>query len=382
MDVEKAAFPLEWLFWGLLIGFGWWVFGLTVVYSLPASVYLGFLVIKKQIRGVFPVWIVAGVLIGSSPWWGYALAHGMHALLGELGGSAIAGVEGVSYPLQILKHAANVALLGSTVVLGFRPPWETAWLGLPLIPFVMLIWAAVFIQSTKRLIKGEFPAPAWVIAGISLFLIIAFVFSPFGADPSGRYFLPLSVPLALFASNWILSLKDQIAGLHVRWARWGFIACLIGFHLWGSLQSALRFPPGLTTQFYKITQLDQRYMPELMDFLRNHNELRGYTNYWVTYPLSFLSSEEIIFTPRLPYHTDFRYTSRDIRYSTYDDLVETSSRVAYITSRNPGLDDYIHEQFSHKKLTWDDAWIGDFHIFYNLSAPIRPNEIGLGESMP
>ena len=51
-------------------------------------------------------------------------------------------------------------------------------------------------------------------------------------------------------------------------------------------------PPGITTQFNPVTQIDQRQTAKLITFLRENDERYGYTNYWVSYPLAFLSQEK------------------------------------------------------------------------------------------
>jgi hypothetical protein len=119
-----------------------------------------------------------------------------------------------------------------------------------------------------------------------------------------------------------------------------------------------------------------------MAFLREHGETSGYSNYWVAYPLAFRSAEELIYVPRLPYHTDFRYTTRDDRYPSYGEMVSRAGHVAYITTRHPSLDQYLQDRFLKQGLTWQEAQIGDFHVFYNLSRVIRPEEIGLGVTTP
>jgi hypothetical protein len=149
--------------------------------------------------------------------------------------------------------------------------------------------------------------------------------------------------------------------------------------LWGNIQCARRFPPGLTTQFYAPTIIDHRADQALIDFLRQEGETRGYSNYWVAYPLAFHSEEEIIFVPRLPYHLDLRYTPRDDRYAPYAAMVDQSQRVAYITTRNPALDDYLRTHFAGLGVQWQEKQIGDYQIYYQLSRSVRPQEIGLGD---
>ncbi|MEP7357173.1 MAG: hypothetical protein ABI847_08035, partial [Anaerolineales bacterium] len=129
-----------------------------------------------------------------------------------------------------------------------------------------------------------------------------------------------------------------------------------------------------------VAQVDQRSLVELMNFLRANGGIRGYTNYWIAYPLAFESHEDLIFVPRLPYHADLRYTPRDDRYLPYDALVADSPRVAYITSRNPALNARLKTGFLKLGVSYREQLIGDFDVFYALSARVTPGQLGLGEA--
>jgi 4-amino-4-deoxy-L-arabinose transferase-like glycosyltransferase len=391
LPVGKSADYWLWAFLGLLIGLGLWAFGLTLVYSLPALVYL--LVVEiyayRMSRGAgeggtarrwFAPWLalLAGALLGSAPWWGYALQNGLEKLVGELGGGAIAGVEQMPWVFQVAWHLISLLMLGSLVTFGLRPPWEVTWLALPLLPFVLLFWMAVVVYIIRRLrLSNPFFAAQALLVGVMLTLLAGFIFTSFGADPSGRYFLPLAIPLALFAAAMILDLRE-------RWGAWAFalVALLLVYNLLGTIQSARRNPPGITTQFYSPAQVDHRAMPELIEFLRENGESRGYSNYWVAYPLAFLSDETLIFVPRLPYHPDFRYTERDDRYPAYDEQVAQAEQVAYITTNHPDLDERLRQGFSGLGVSWREARIGDYQVFYALSRAVRPAEMGLGSTTP
>ncbi len=373
----KIKSTVWWLAFGLLAGLGLWANGLTLIYTIPAGVMILMQAIqRRRLKASLGRIALAfgGFLLGSSAWWWFALDQGFASLFQELLGSAVA-VEAGGWLARTWNHLINLLLLGATVTLGFRPPWGTAWLGLPLIPIVLLIWGVVFVQWKRLLSPEKSPCRLayWLLAGVCLTLAAGFMFTSFGVDPSGRYFIPLVVPLSLVAS----AVFQQ--ALHKRrvWGRIGF-ALLLGFHLWGTVQSALRFPPGITTQFYAPAQVDHRRMDDLIDFLKSEGITRGYTNYWVAYPLAFLSKEELIFIPRLAYHPDLRYTSRDDRYPPYRQLVAASSEVAYITTRNPALDALIVSGFVNSGVAWQEIWIGDYHLFYNLSRPVQPAELRLG----
>jgi hypothetical protein len=156
------------------------------------------------------------------------------------------------------------------------------------------------------------------------------------------------------------------------------LSLILAYSLWGTVQGILSFPPGLTTQFDVITSANPRTIHDLSSFLEAHGETRGYTNYWVAYPLAFFSNEELIFVPRLPYHLDFSYTTRDDRYAPYDQIVASSLRVAYITTNFPDLDEYLRAKFTSLGIEWDEEQIGDFHVFFDLSTPVRVDEVDLG----
>jgi hypothetical protein len=136
-------------------------------------------------------------------------------------------------------------------------------------------------------------------------------------------------------------------------------------------------PPGITTQFEAITQVDHRYDAELIEFLRAHGGTRGYANYWVAYPIAFLSQEEIVLVPRLPYKADLRYTSRDNRYAPYGELVEASPTVVYVTTNHPMLDRLLRERFTALGVSFREVQIGSYHVFYDLSRKVTPADLTL-----
>jgi hypothetical protein len=150
------------------------------------------------------------------------------------------------------------------------------------------------------------------------------------------------------------------------------------FNLWGTVQAVRDTPPGITTQFDAVTQIDHAYDQQLIAFLEEQGEEFGYTNYWVAYPLAFHSGENLVYVPHLPYHQDLRYTSRDDRYYPYTIEVEGASQAAYITAKNPPLDERIREGFESLGLNWREALIGDYRVYYQISSKVDPGQIGLG----
>jgi hypothetical protein len=211
-----------------------------------------------------------------------------------------------------------------------------------------------------------------ILWGICITLFLGFVLTPFGGDPSGRYFLPLYLPLFVFTAQVLTALHERVG----HWA-WILLGTVLVFNLIGTAQAASTNPPGITTQFEAITQVDHRYDAELMDFLRAHNGTRGYANYWVAYPIAFLSGEEIILAPRLPYKVDLRYTPRDDRYDPYGEQVEASPTAVYVTTNHPTLDDLLSKRFARLGVDVKERQIGSYHIFYDLSRKVEPGELAL-----
>jgi hypothetical protein len=359
--------------WGVLSGLGFWAFGLTLIYILPTGCYLLYRRWRLDgrtsiMQALLPAFF--GFTVGASPWIVWGLSYGPNALLQELLGSAVAGASSGSFLKDLGARFVNFVLFGATVILGFRPPWQVRWLALPLLPFTFTVWGILFLVGVRRLRRSSPGYRAFrMIASVPALLLLGFLLTPFGSDPSGRYFLPMGVFLSLLAAAAFA--RDE---LDMRWG-WVMLAVLLATHLWGHVESALRNPPGITTQFDPVSWIDHSHDEDLIEFLQEQGEARGYTNYWVAYPLAFLSSEDLIYIPRLPYHHDFRYTARDDRYALYDDLIDESGRIAYITTNHEALDRYLRRAFTEARVSWEEKRVGDYHIYYDLSAPIRPEDM-------
>ncbi len=373
-----------WLYavWGMVAGIAFWTFGLTLVYILPAICLLAWRDAHRAPRRAalagWPLAIAGGVL-GMAPWLGWAIIHSPGTLVGELLGSAIAGASPSSLPQAWLEHLRNLLLLGGSVTLGFRPPWDARWLALPLLPFVLAVWAAVFLHAVTLLRRrGPALAGTWMITGVALATLVGFVLTPFGADPSGRYFLPLAFPLAFFLGSLVADLRPRVGRL----AAVSLVLLVVAYNLWSTIECVRRDPPGLTTQFDPVARVNARGYKELIDFLEIHGERAGYTNYWVAYPLAFLSEERLVFVPRLPYHEDFRYTARDDRYPPYGATVAASPRVAYITTNHPALDESLRRSLAQQGVEFSEASVSGFRVFYSLSERVTPEALGVPNPSP
>ena len=366
------------LLWSILAGFSFWVFGLSLVYSIPVIILTLHNFLKtKQIQqiGTYLFVFLLGIIIGAMPWLFFAFREGSTVLLAELAGGAIADTNASLFLLQPLRRLSNLLLLGGTAIFGLRPPWGVQWMMLPLIPFVMIFWLMAIYYSIRKMAIERYQPGYLLVYLLGIILILGFIFTPYGGDPSGRYFLPLIVPMAIIGADFLVTqFSDK------KYAQIALLVLVLVFDLGGTVQSVIKTPPGITTQFDEITQIDHENIDELIVFLQSNKITRGYSNYWVAYPLAFLSDEQILYVPRLPYHEDFRYTARDDRYLPYTKIVQKSSDIGYITTKHEPLNEYLRDKFLSKGITWNEERIGDYQIFYNLSRAIHPHEMGLGNT--
>jgi hypothetical protein len=364
--------------WGVLSGFAFWTFGLTLVFSLPAI----FLLAAQWVRGSVRSFVLrggavlAGALAGSTPLIVWAFRNSPGLLVQEMLGSAIAGASSPTFLQSVLAHGLNLILFGPTVVIGARPPWGTDPLALPLLPFAVTFWVVAVFYVLRN---GRMAIPdgtvSRLLTGVVATVALGFIFTPFGGDPSGRYFLPLAAGLALVGGAFIAYVRRRRGQ---GWAA-AVMAVPLAFSVWGCLQTARIQPPGITTQFDPAARRDTAHDLDLLAFLQDRGETRGFTTYWISYPLAFLSRESMVFIPRLPYHPDFRYTARDDRYPAYDSLVAASPRVAYITSGQPWLDSFLREAFEAGEIGYSETQIADYHVFHDLSRRVTPTDLGLIE---
>ncbi|MFQ5921957.1 MAG: hypothetical protein ACE5M4_03870 [Anaerolineales bacterium] len=356
--------------WGFLAGLGFWAFGLTLVYTIPTSI----LVLRKLWNSRAKlVTTIATFLLGALPWISEGVGRGFDPFLNELLGEAIAKASSGGFS-SVMEHSVNLLLFGPTVIFGLRAPWSAELIAVPLAPVALIFWAAVLVYGVSRLrMHDEARVGRWMLAGVMITLVAGFLLTPFGADPSGRYFLPLSVPLALMAGEAINEL------LIPRFGKWAYAALgfVLIFNLWGDVQTAIENPPGITTQFDPIAQVDHSFLPALVEFLEAEEEWTGYSNYWVAYPLAFLSDERIIYTPGLPYHQDFRYTDRDDRYSPYGEVVAQSPSTAFITTHFPELNRTLRVGLLQRDIEFEETSIGPYTVFHGLSKPVSPDQLGV-----
>jgi hypothetical protein len=248
-----------------------------------------------------------------------------------------------------------------------RFPWSGGYF-VPAVGLVVLaVYGAAVWRAARRgdaLAEGGRLLTAGMLGGFA----VIFVASTFGADPTGRYFLPLNLPLAILAGSLVEAVGRAGRG---RWALAGGLAVLlVGYPAAGQMAAGSQ-PPGFTTQFDPVSHLPNDSDAELMAFLEANDLQHGYTNYWIAFRLAFLSGERLQYSAALPYKDDLSYNPADNRYSAYAVAADGAERVAFITSNLPALDTRLAEMFRAEGLIYREERIGPFRIYYDF-APGRP----------
>ena len=356
---------LRYLLFGLVAGFAFWTFPLILIYLIPISIGL----LVRQRWRAWRGYALAGLglLVGSAPWW-LALIQSGGALIAELTGSAVASsVAAPTWVASLAIRLLNFFLFGASAWFGLRYPWSADFV----LPALGLLVLAIYFGALVHAVRRG-PRILWGMIGV---LLLTFLLTPFGGDPSGRYFLPLYLPLVIFTARllqWICNEKKMFGAL--------LLILILGYNVTGTLSAASQ-PPGLTTQFDPVTWIDHRYDQALIDFLLAHGETRGYTNYWVQTPIAFLSNEQVISAARLPYHLNLGYTRRDDRYPPYSQAVAEAPRAFYITTNHPTLDALIRDRLTGLNVSFQEQTLGNYHVFFALSRKVTPEDLEIYDTV-
>jgi 4-amino-4-deoxy-L-arabinose transferase-like glycosyltransferase len=366
----------RWLLLGLIAGVAWWTNGLIVVFALPvALVLLVELPRRLRERGGMTVALVllalTAFIIGGLPWWVYDFTHNHAALAMYIPAvqgddpTFLVGVPDVPLPQKVM----GLVLFTVPTIVGLRYTWSASYF-LPVIGLPVLL---LHVAALYWLIRTDEPRLRRGVRGllllIAVVLVVIFLGTGFGADPTGRYFLPLLLPLAIAIGAFSDYLRERLR----RPLLWMLpTALVIGYYAAGQFSAALRNDPGVTTQFDLVNHIPHTHDDALIAFLEANDLQHGYANYWVAVRTAFLSGERIQYSSALPYKPSLMYNPADNRYPPYMTATENAERVAYInTTLLPELDPVLIAYFEEAGVTYRVEQVGDFIIYYDF-APEPP----------
>jgi len=356
---------IAWIGLGVIAGFAFWTFSMIGIYVLPVAM-LGLWEHRLKLWRQYLV-CAAAFLIGSSPWWWFNLHNDWAAWFALVNPSLI--------QVSFFERLIGFLGLGIPALLSIRPPWQALYFSGPILFVGGGLYLIAVLEVGRAAYKKTLPVSREVLSFLILYLGIylgIFLGTNLGIDSTGRYLLPLFILLVMFIAYFIETIKQQRA-------RVAYIVT-IAFMLvnlsgtWLAAQSE----DGITTQFDPITSFNNQNDQALIDFLIGNDLTRGYTNYWVTYRLAFLSSETLVYSPELPYKQNLTYTPADIRIPEYASLADDSPESTWITSKHPQLDAILRDRFFELGITFKEKQIGPYHLFYEFSQRVSPEDVGYG----
>lgn len=363
-----------WLLAGVLAGLGWWSMALIVTTLLPLGV-IGLWHLRRSLSVGKIALLVLGFALGAGPWIG-AVATDAADVLGELFGVRFGQTLAEAGSGGLPERVLSLVAFNLPALFGLRPSWALEWIALPLGVPIAALYLFVLWQAVRRTLRRQRAARERLsLLGGWGVLIAAFLFSPFGSDPSGRYLLPLYPLLAVLSGEWLGEVAQEGGHLRKRWVAPVLLGLILAYNLGGTVRAMAKNPPGLTTQFSAITHIPNEYDDDLIAFLDSIGAHRGYSTYWVAYRLAFLTEERILLAPLLPYKPDMRYTTYDLRYLPHLEAVRAAERVVYVTANHPVLDAALRERFTALGLSYREAQIGPYTVFYDLPRHVRPQEV-------
>ncbi len=420
---EQRGSLVRWALLGICAGIGWWSNGLIVAYVLPVGV-LGLVDLWRNlphrdptpdpspisgrgenqnhpaeidvgaqraaplqtppdVRGgaalrasILDIVLAAvGFFVGSAPWWAFAFANDFAPLrfylpIGSDTPSQFAGMA--IPPLGIPERLLSLFALNFPVVIGLRFPWYASYFLVPgaLIVLMVYIFALYWLLRHPASLKRD---GRLLVGGMIGLFCALFLVSRFNIDPSGRYFLPMALPLGI-------ALGVLVADACPTWLRIGLALVVIGYNGLGLVTAATTVPPGFTTQFNLDTHIPNDDDAALIAFLEDHGLVHGYTNYWISFRLAFLSDERLIYSATLSYKPDLSYTPFDDRDPAYRRAVDAApdSQIAYITANVDAVRANLEKVFAARGVTYQRAQVGVYHVYYDFApeTPRPPLDLG------
>jgi len=371
-----------WALAGFLGGIGWWELPIVVASVVPLAI-IGLCRLR-------PVpWVKLGItaatfLAGTSPWI-YQLLTSPSNVVGDLVGVRLGSSLGSDpWTTGLPGRLVSVLFFNLPALIGLRPSWTVDWVLWPLGVAIGAFYLWVLWQALRRIRSGAEGGYQRIAVGSLLLawvvIMVPFVLSPFGSDPTGRYLMLLYPPLVILTGDWLARLRRGTGQIPHRTGRWLspiLVGFLLAYNLFGIIKYARLNPPGLSTQLAVETVLPHEYDDDLVALLDNLGIDRGYASFWVTYRFAFMTDERIILAPALPYKRNLNYTYRDDRYPPYSRLVHEADRVVYVAANLPMLDEAIRAGLDDLGLGYREEQIGPYTVFYDLPRNVRPEELDI-----
>lgn len=377
----------RWALIGLFAGLGWWTNALIAVYVLPLAVLLLVRLWHGRSEGarllIGPVVALGAFALGSAPWGLFALQNDL-APLRFLLGAPNAGFASAESAQPFAIRLIGLLAFGLPAALGLRFPWSPEWF-FPVLGVIVLVIYLLALVALIRRRDALRPGGRGLVLGMTVLLAAVFLLSRFSNDPTGRYFLPLTLPLGVMLGALLSfppssreqgqgdegqkSLQPAASKRRTRGAalRLAALVLILGFHAAGVLAAA-NGAVGLTTQFNVAEHIPSDSDADVIAFLEEHGISAGYASYWAAFRLAFLSGEAVTLSAALPPRDDLDWTPFYDRYPPYRAAAD-AALPAYVTANTPLLDAELERLFAGAGVTYSVESIGPYTVFYAFDDP-------------
>jgi dolichol-phosphate mannosyltransferase len=300
---DGAAFAL-----GLFAGLGIWQSIQTLTCTIPAALWLVARRPDVLRRGRFWALGAAGAVLGATPWILYNLVHPFATFEGNFAMRAAASASSVaSNTAYFFRYNLREILIGVTPFR--RPPTLfVSPIGIALqspaaAAYVFALAALVLVAHRRNLVKGDGDGRdrsgaqllLWVAATITFLDIVSAAGEKRGFTV--RYVLPLYLVAAAALGLLVTRLWPRRRVLAAA-ALAAVLALNLGNYYW---------PWTAERRYWR--QLDGEN-GELLKFLEARKIAWICGNYWIVYPMNFLSARKLIAVPFNPGHDQFGYADR------------------------------------------------------------------------
>ena len=260
--VSKKTRPISttnWIFLGVLFGFGWWGSAQSLFFIVPCLVTL---IAHRNFPSISQFGLViVSFLLASGPWWYTNFRTGFASLS-----------EGPPVDGTIRDHLMTQLKIGWPSVFGLRLPFTGEWLHASL-PFVFLIFlVGTAIYFLPRIFR-DWRDPNALLLVIPTFVILQ-ALAPTGSFiGSGRYYV-FVVPSVLVV------IGTLFAFLVNRFDR-------VGKFVVASLVICALISTTMSLRSVRYFQFGPTHLDEVSVALREHEVSSIYGDYWVVYSLAW-----------------------------------------------------------------------------------------------
>ncbi|MCA1853472.1 MAG: glycosyltransferase family 39 protein, partial [Beggiatoa sp.] len=272
LRVDEAPKFLRYALLGLALGIGWWTSPQIALIGLPLIAWLAAQRNTRQWKGF--VALTVGGVVGSAPWWIWNIANDWPPMVTE--DPAFPYTTYVDRLIGLLQYVLPTGL-------GLRAPggpWVLPdWLGW--ISYAVLLGA--FVWFVVAAVRQKEPR-LLLLCGIALAFPWLYALSRHSWYLVEPRYLLLLFPVMCLVVGWSFNRSYTVriftAGLTIPLAALG---------IWS-----------MTAQFANAPDVGENPRPtrltSVLDVLREHDVRYVIASYWIAYPISFETREEIIAT--------------------------------------------------------------------------------------